>query len=257
MAQKYIGHVSSGKLVAACLNSPSSTTVSGDVLAIEELERMLQGDGVFAGRLKVDAAWHSHHVQAIVKPYYALLCKHRKSEDDEEFAEVVYLSPTTGTRMASIRDIRDPQHWVDSLTSPVRFVESFRNMCFAGDAEVSDVDIVVEIGPHGALSGPIHEIKTTLPEFQGADISYLTCLVRQNNAVSTMQTLAGKLVRKGYPVHMEAINFPLGRNKSDVRVLHELPHYPWYHVTRFRSESRFNSGSDPRHHTIRRTRIRL
>ena len=247
-AQKYIGHVSSGKLVAACLNSPSSTTVSGDVPAIEELERMLKGDGVFARRLKVDAAWHSHHVQAIVKPYHALLSKHRTSEDGV-LAEVVYSSPTTGTRMASVRDIRDPQHWVDSLTNPVRFVESFRNMCFAGEVEESDVDVVVEVGPHGALSGPIHEIKATLPEFQGADISYLTCLVRKNNAVSTMQALAGELVRKGYPVDMEAVNFPCGRNKSEVHVLHDLPHYPWNHVTRHWSESRFNKALRQRRET--------
>lgn len=231
--EKYLRRVSSGKLVAACMNSPISTTVSGDVPAVEELETILKEDHIFARRLKVEAAWHSHHVQSIAKPYRAFLEKFVKREDGV-LEDVIYSSPTTGRRMASVRDISTPQHWVDSLTNPVQFVESFRNMCFGGDGG-ADVDLVIEVGPHGALSGPIHEIMSTLPEFS---ISYLTCLVRKNNAVSTMQALACELVRKGYPVDMEAVNFPFGRNEA--RVLHDLPHYPWNHTTRHWSESRAN-----------------
>lgn len=247
--QKYIGHVTSGELVAACLNSPSSTTVSGDVPAIEELEKILKADGVFARRLVVDAAWHSHHVQAIAKPYHSLLSNHL-SGDDSELAQaacssVLYSSPTTGKRMASVRELCEPEHWVKSLTNPVRFTESFRNMCFDdNEGKEAAIDIVVEVGPHAALSGPINDIKTTLPEFQGSDISYVSCLVRKNNAVSTMQAMAIELLRKGYPVDMAAVNFP-SSGGSGFDVVVDLPSYPWNHSTSHWSESRFVREPSP------------
>ncbi|OBT75234.1 Type I Iterative Polyketide synthase (PKS) [Pseudogymnoascus sp. 05NY08] len=211
--EPYLERVSSGQLVAACMNSPTSTTVSGDASAIEELERMLHDEHIFARRLKVDAAWHSHHVQPIAKPYRAYLEKYVPPVNGE-LTDIVYSSPTTGTRIGSLAAINRPQHWVDSLTSPVQFVQAFRNMCFGDESDdaACEVDAVVEVGPHAALSGPIHEIKSTLPQFRNkSEISYHTCLVRKSNAVATMQALACELVRKGYPVNMEAVNFPHGR----------------------------------------------
>ncbi|KIM94092.1 hypothetical protein OIDMADRAFT_207730 [Oidiodendron maius Zn] len=245
-AEKFLDQVTSGQLVAACFNSPSSTTISGDASAVEELEGILKSQQIFARRLKVDAAWHSHHVQSIAKPYRSFLERYATPVEGE-LDSVIYSSPTTGQRMKSLKDISNSQHWVDSLTNPVRFVEAFRNMCFGDNEDESnavEVDMVIEIGPHGALSGPIHEIMSTLPEFRksGVDISYLTCLVRKNDAVSTVQALACELARKGYPVDMDAVNFPSGRNKHDVQVLHDLPHYPWNHTTRHWSESRLNQS---------------
>ncbi|KAI9879283.1 MAG: hypothetical protein M1830_009013 [Pleopsidium flavum] len=235
---KYISRVSSGKVMVACMNSPTSITVSGDVPAVEELETMLKEDNVFARRLKVDAAYHSHHMQPIADPYLAWLQKLVKAE--ERLADVIYSSPTTGTRMTSVEEIGSPKHWVRSLTHPVQFVEAFRNMCF-GDSSASapDVDVVIEVGPHAALSGPIQEM-LTLPEFKGCKISYLTCLVRKSSALDTMHALSCDLIRKGYPVNMNSINFPHGRH--GVRVLHDLPHYPWNHQTRHWSEPRFNKA---------------
>ncbi|OBT54633.1 Type I Iterative Polyketide synthase (PKS) [Pseudogymnoascus sp. 24MN13] len=204
--EPYLERVSSGQLVAACMNSPTSTTVSGDASAIEELERMLHDEHIFARRLKVDAAWHSHHVQPIAKPYRAYLEKYVPPVNGE-LTDIVYSSPTTGTGSGSLAAINRPQHWVDSLTSPVQFVQAFRNMCFGDESDdaACEVDAVIEVGPHAALSGPIHEIKSTLPQFRNrSEISYHTCLVRKSNAVATMQALACELVRKGYPVNMEA-----------------------------------------------------
>ena len=237
-AAKYIPRVSSGKLMVACMNSPTSITVSGDVPAIEELEVMLKEDKVFARRLKVDAAYHSHHMQPIADPYLAWLQKLIKAE--ERLDDVIYSSPTTGVRMTSVEEIGSPEHWVRSLTHPVQFVEAFRNMCLGGSsAGASDVDVVIEVGPHAALSGPIQEI-STLPEFKGCSISYLTCLVRKSSALDTMHTLACELIRKGYPINMNAINFPHGR--YGVEVLHSLPHYPWNHQTRHWSEPLVNKA---------------
>lgn len=235
---KYLSRVSSGKIMVACINSPTSITASGDVPAVEELEMILKKENIFARRLKVDAAYHSHHMQPIADPYLVWLKKLVKPE--ERLDNVIYSSPTTGRRMKSAKSIGDPKHWVESLTHPVLFVDAFRNMCFDdSSASAPDVDVVVEVGPHAALSGPIQEL-LTLPEFKGCEIPYLSCLVRKSSALDTMHALVCDLIRKGYPVNLGAINFPNGRD--GVRVLYDLPHYPWNHSTRHWSEPRLNKA---------------
>lgn len=241
-AEEYLKRVTAGRVVVACFNSPVSTTISGDVPGLVELEAMLKTDGIFVRRLKVEAAWHSHHVQAIAKPYRQFLERYMAPLTGD-IEDVVFTSPTTGERIKSRAAIGQPQHWVDSLVNPVKFIEAFRNMCFEDDG-ASVVDAVIEIGPHGALSSPIQNIISTLPEFAADEkdtpLSYHTTLIRRKNAVATMHALVADLVRKGYPVNMEAVNFPLGRNNA--HVLTDLPSYPWNHSVRHWSESRANKA---------------
>ncbi|KAG0646234.1 Highly reducing polyketide synthase [Hyphodiscus hymeniophilus] len=237
--EKYIPHITEGKIVVACLNSPTSITASGDIPGLDQLETMLVEDNVFARRLKVDAAYHSHHMQDIAEPYLVWLEKvlHAESAMD---AGVIYTSPTTGERMRNGDILCTPQHWVDSLVSPVQFVKSCTEMCLAdefGASGTPDVDLIIEVGPHAALAGPITEI-TKQPEFEGTSISYLSCLVRKTNAVDTMQNLACNLIKSGYPIDLGAVNFP--GNKSVLSVIPDLPSYPWNHKTRFWAETRYN-----------------
>lgn len=242
--QKYIDRVKSGKVVVACYNSPTSITASGDLSAVEELETYLKEDNVFARRLKVPAAYHSHHMQDIAAPYLEWL---RKLVQPEECSlTAIYSSPTTGTRMTSGKEISSPEHWVKSLTNPVQFIQAFREMCFGDDsAKTPDVNMVIEIGPHAALSGPIADIMA-LPDLKQLTIPYATCLVRKSSAVDTMHTLACELRRSGYPVQLEAVNFPHG--KDHVQVLQDLPTYPWNHQTRHWVEPRINQTHRQRPH---------
>jgi acyl transferase domain-containing protein len=244
---KYLSRVTAGKLGVACINSPNSVTVSGDVPAVEELETFLKEDKVFARRLKINAAYHSHHMEALGKPYLAFLGQYPQPEESN-LEDVIYSSPTTGRRMNSIKQINDPNHWVRSLTQPVQFEDAFRSMCFEDLEKSKDggidpaVDLVIELGPHAALSGPIQEIVSMLPDFAstGGKPSYMTALVRHQSALTTMHTLVSNLVRSGHPVDMKAVNFPYGRSPSKNKVLHDLPHYPWNHQSRHWTESKAN-----------------
>jgi acyl transferase domain-containing protein len=62
-------------IVIACENSPSSTTISGDegvlVSVLEEIKDCHRG--VLARRLKVDMAYHSHHMEDLSNKYIELL----------------------------------------------------------------------------------------------------------------------------------------------------------------------------------------
>lgn len=58
-----------GKAVVACVNSPQSVTISGDDAAVQEIEDLCKQDGVFARRLKVQQAYHSHHMDPFAADY--------------------------------------------------------------------------------------------------------------------------------------------------------------------------------------------
>lgn len=47
-AYKYTTKCTAGTIVVACINSPSSVTLSGDLAAIDEVETFLQGDDICA-----------------------------------------------------------------------------------------------------------------------------------------------------------------------------------------------------------------
>ncbi|GKZ39651.1 type I Iterative Polyketide synthase (PKS), partial [Aspergillus brasiliensis] len=63
-AQSYIDQLETGKAFVACINSPTSVTISGDVPAIEELEEAVRHKEVFSRRLAVEVAYHSHHMES-------------------------------------------------------------------------------------------------------------------------------------------------------------------------------------------------
>jgi acyl transferase domain-containing protein len=64
-----------GRLSVAASNSSSSVTVSGDEDAIAELEVVLEDEGTFFRRLKVDKAYHSAHMLPCSEKYRASIQK--------------------------------------------------------------------------------------------------------------------------------------------------------------------------------------
>ncbi|XXG96001.1 hypothetical protein Hte_002278 [Hypoxylon texense] len=241
-ARTYVERLtSSGKAVVACINSPQSVTIAGDISAVEKIEEMCKQESVFARRLRVDTGYHSHHMQPVAGPYLELLRKHMESEDpaDDETPEVAFSSPVTGGRVTSVGKIAAPEHWVASLLQPVRFVEAFTDMVLGGvdEAGGSNIDVIIEVGPHTALAAPIREI-LSLSEFEGLDLPYSGCLVRNEHAGDSMRSTSMNLLREGLPIDMHSINFP--RGDPALQVLTDLPSYPWNHSNRHWQESRVN-----------------
>jgi acyl transferase domain-containing protein len=63
----------SGIVSVACINSPISTTITGDKEAVADLQQILENASVFNRLLKVDTAYHSHHMKIISPKYLAAL----------------------------------------------------------------------------------------------------------------------------------------------------------------------------------------
>lgn len=256
----------SGKAVIACVNSPQSVTMSGDVNAIQEIEDLCKQDGVFARRLKVQQAYHSHHMKPFAETYRERL-RNQMARDIlqvgkqhpqkvEEELKVIFSSAVTGGRITNIKDIASPDHWVGSLVQPVQFVDAFIDMVLGDilDPTGRSIDLLLEVGPHTALGGPIREI-LSLPDFKGTELPYWGCLVRDEHAGDTMRSVAINLLREGQPLIMSQINFPvLAYNDEGPRVLTDLPSYPWNHTMRHWQEARINQAirerSQPPHELL-------
>ncbi len=241
--EPYLSRISLEKIVLACVNSPSSVTISGDVDAIEELEASLNAKGIFARRLKVGVAYHSHHMKPQEREYMAALQQHLRQQGT--LNGIHYSSPVTGKWVHSAKQL-GPQNWVNNMVQPVLFAQSLLTMCtgtepFSKDSE-GNIDMLIEIGPHSALAGPIRQT-LSLPEVKKLGISYGCCLERSSDAVQTMQNLVCSLLTKGYPVDLGQVNFP--HDDSELQVLNDLPSYSWNHSVSYWTESRLNK--DHRH----------
>ncbi|KAG9190441.1 hypothetical protein G6011_08529 [Alternaria panax] len=237
--QEYISDISSeGQVVVACINSPSSVTISGDLDALEEVATRLEADDVFARKLKVPLAYHSHHMEFMAEEYQSCLEK-LLGPTQEGDLDITFASPVTG-RIITSRSAFSAAHWVRNLVSPVLFSSALESMVFGtteadGEARTlpaSKVSVFLEIGAHDTLSGPVRQ---TLRETR---VPYLSCLKRPFNAVDTMQDVACALVARGYPVHLATVNKPLSNPSRQPKYINNLPEYPWNHQTAYRIEPR-------------------
>lgn len=241
-----------GKAVVACVNSPSSVTIAGDESAVQKVLELATKDGVFARRLKVETGYHSHHMIPIAESYRQALRAALGSEDgiNDKELQVIFSSPVTGSRISHAKQLADPEHWVGSLLQPVEFVKSFTDMVLGDLDELkSNIDIVLEVGPHTALGGPVKEI-LSLPEFEGLTIPYMGCLVRNENARDCMLAMALNLLRKGQQISLSQLGSSFSHTP---RTLTDLPSYPWNHSVRHWVESRHSQayrGRDQEFHHL-------
>lgn len=239
-AAPYVHAAKSGRAVVACANSPSSSTVSGDEAAITEIEIALRADGIFARKLAVDRAYHSHHMREAADGYLQDLdgLEHGLPAD-----EVTFISSVIGLKKTTAFG---PEYWVDNLVSKVRFAEAVREALRGDDATLSKPTFpIVEIGPHNALAGPVRQILTSIESPSGT--SQHSALLRRKNAVDTVGTLAAELLTLGCPLNIERLHTIFSPHFHP-RVLTSLPSYPWNRSTKYWHESRLSKEHRFRKH---------
>ncbi|PKX97535.1 type I polyketide synthase [Aspergillus novofumigatus IBT 16806] len=200
---KYLDEVPDARVVVACINSHSSTTLSGDSASIQELERRIQADGQFARRLKVEIAYHSPHMETVASHYLDSL--HDVSPLRADGDEIKMFSSVTGT-LVSNADL-GASYWVANLLNPVDFLGALNSLLSYTETNQGKksrragkpyANILIEIGPHFALKGPIKQTLGSEP--RTSDVSYLSVLQRESDACATALEVAGELFASGYPV---------------------------------------------------------
>ena len=226
---KYLTSVD-GRATVACHNSPSSVTISGDANVLEVVKAKLDAEKIFAKMVKTGGkAYHSHHMKPVAAIYEQLVQNARLS------APFYPPAPSSAKMVSSVTNsiitkdaVVDETYWSANLCSPVLFNQAVRTIVTS--LEFSKVDMLIEIGPHSALSGPIKQIKAEL----GLEkLGYIPTLLRGNNSASQLLKVAGELFLRDYPLDMERatlIEEPLPSGKihlSKGTVLVDLPTYQW------------------------------
>ena len=241
---------SKGKAVVACVNSPRSITISGDRAAIISLQSTLEARQIFARRLAVSTAYHSHHMAIVAESYLAALQHLPKPTAAKG---ITFYSSVTGHAIDG--EQLDSAYWVQNMVSQVRFSQSLQGLCKGpgGDESAADpnwgkpaVDLILEVGPHSALAGFVKQNFATLGETK---IGYSSCLVREKSGVGTILGAVSNLYMAGYPVDLKAVNSD--GFKAEHQVLVDLPAYPWDRSISYWHESRLSldcrKRSAPRH----------
>lgn len=237
-------HVGGGRLVVACINSPSSVTLSGDADAVDSLCEVLGQQGIFARKLQVDTAYHSHHMVAVAADYMAAI------SDIEVMAHAsqsnVSMFSSCAASLVSPEEL-GPAYWVRNLVSPVHFAEAVQDVVrprsttkdgssSSKRASENNVDLLVEIEPHSALRGPALQSIGSLNAAGLDNIPYLSALVRNENSITTSLRLAGELFARALPVNFAKIN----PGTATAKVLIDVPKYPWNHSRRYWAETRYS-----------------
>lgn len=207
-------------VVIGCENSPSSVTLSGDIDVLEVVTADIKAryPDAFVRALKVQCAYHSHHMKRVAGNYAAML------------QHLTYGAPTIPFYSSVTGELLEgpinASYWVQNLISPVLFLSAGNTML--GN---STTPLLLEVGPHSALAGPIRQ--TVKASARTAD--YIPTLVRGADAASCMLECTGSLFQRGCPIDFNAIN-------SIGKVLVDLPTYPWQRDGHYWSESRLSQS---------------
>lgn len=228
----FVNQMKKGTVTVACVNSPNSTTISGDEAAIDELKDFLDEQAIFNRKLKVDSAYHSHHMKKVADQYQLSL---ESITTTETRSDVSFFSSVTGAKK---KTHFGPAYWTKNLVSKVRFSDAVKLLSAemaASKRAGASANIFVEIGPHAALSGPLRQSLAS----SNLKYSYVSALVRNRHAVQTVSELAGQLFENGYPVDLTA-SISLTGSAGQPKTLGNLSPYPWDHSTSFWHESRLS-----------------
>ncbi|KAM0323352.1 hypothetical protein ACHAQA_008945 [Verticillium albo-atrum] len=232
-----------GRISVAACNSDSSVTLSGDADAIDEVQLVFEEEKKFARKLKVDKAYHSHHMVSCSESYVKALeaCNIRILQGNEhcKWYSSVY-QQTTVSATSAIK--LGGEYWKHNMLSPVLFAQALENAASSEEA----FNLAIEIGPHPALKGPALE---TLQGFYKRPLAYTGTLQRNKNDIEALSSALGYAWARFNTSFVEfaRLNQRLDPTAQRApRLLSSLPTYSWDHARIYWHESRLTRAFNQR-----------
>ena len=232
----------------AAVNSPESTTLSGDIEAVSSLQKSLEAEGIFARLLKTSGnAYHSHHMAALGMGYedtaQVALSEISKIVDQEQssLSTIEWHSSVTPFKTPN-RERITASYWRKNLESPVLFSDAVQQMV---KNEANPLDLLLEIGPHPALSGPLKQIRVALQQTSHSMPAYLGTIVRGKDALASMLSLAGNMFLLNASINLTAVNAVDEIHEGQKRLVHgslciDWPNYSYHYGPILYHENRWN-----------------
>ncbi|CAI7640712.1 unnamed protein product [Penicillium glandicola] len=226
------------RLSVAAYNSSASVTISGDRDAIIEAKLKLDEDKKFARVLKLDTAYHSHHMLPCAQHYLDALrsCNIRPVLPTGESSSPVWLSSVyAGEAMSEARHSElSAEYWVANMTQPVLFSGALEDALTTPEGAF---DLGLEVGPHPALQSPTLQ---TIQDMGKAKLPYSGVLSRGKNDLSVFAEALGMLwtyCERG-TIDFARYDRTFFFNATKVSFVRDIPTYPWDHERRYWFESR-------------------
>ncbi|KAI9687177.1 MAG: putative Hybrid PKS-NRPS biosynthetic cluster [Bathelium mastoideum] len=242
------------RIRVAASNAPASVTLSGDADAIQEAKQIFEEEGIFARVLKVDTAYHSHHMLRCVNQYRDYLkqqeIKVHRPREGCTWASSVY--GDVDMLQGPLKSLTD-QYWVDNMVQPVLFSQAVEFALL----QKPSLALALEVGPHPVLKGPIGQ---TMKALEKPAMPYVGSLERGKRDSYAISAALGHLWSYLGPAF---VNFNVWRNLGShdsrkPRLLKGLPSYSWDHETVYWHESRISNnyrlGTDCQHELLGRLR---
>lgn len=221
-----------GRACVAAVNSKNSVTLSGDQDAIEELRIIFDDEGKLPKVLKVDTAYHSHHMRAASSKYLeSLLALNLQTGDG---GRATWVSSVTGT-VFERRDLQ-ASYWETNMSQPVLFLQAVESAF----AMAGSFDLLVELGPHPALKGPTLQ---TAQEQTSLDSPYTGLFSRGRSSIMSLaEGLGHAWTHLGTnTVNLAGFDQALTGIVTSTKpgILKDLPKYAWDHKAEYWHESRY------------------
>ncbi|KAM0233339.1 hypothetical protein ACHAP5_010426 [Fusarium lateritium] len=230
----HLGAAASSRITIACHNSPASVTVSGDADVIDSLKQRLDEQDIWNRLLRTGgAAYHSPQMLQIAEKYHEAL---KDISGGVPGSNITWASSVTAEEVGDTPITRD--YWVHNLVSPVRFTDALKKTC-VGENGTRKVDLLLELGSHFQLEGPI---KQTLRTYTGesAKIHYAGSLKRGEDAQLRMLEMLRSLFLDKSPVAFWKAN--AGFSTTTPQLLTDLPPYPFDHSKTYWHEGRVSKA---------------
>ncbi|KAJ6020506.1 hypothetical protein N7540_006010, partial [Penicillium herquei] len=226
-----------GRICVAASNSSASVTLSGDADAIDEVKEVLEDEKKFARLLKVDKAYHSHHMLPCAAPYIEAVQRSGIQIRDRSHASTTWISSVYGKDIDNVNDSITDTYWSNNMINPVLFSQA---VSFAVGA-LGPFDMAIEVGPHPALKGPALQ---TIQEVSGNELPYSGTCSRGKDSIKAFSSALGVMwtYLGEHAVDFSRLDdalFPRGRR---ARLLKGLPAYSWDHDRIYWHESRISTA---------------
>lgn len=191
-------------------NGPASSVVSGTPAAIDALVRALDGEGVFARRVRVSYASHCSSIETIRAPLLDALGELHPRPGMVPMYSTVELGHLDGERL-------DSAYWYRNLRQPVRFAEAI-------NATIADGHrYFVEISPHPNMSVALAGLLEAHPDRPAG--AALGTLRRGEGGLSRALLALGELHCMGF--HVDWPTYFAGVDVQTLLPTRALPTYPF------------------------------
>ena len=184
------------RLSVAIRNSPTSTVLSGDRAALEEVVAALQARGVICRDVRIGYASHSPQMDALVPDLLRALEGIRPQP-----GTVPFYSTVTGALLGGAE--LDAAYWCRNEREPVLFSGTLSRLIEEGH------DVFLDIGPHPILARAVRQNLT----HAGRRGAVLASLRRDEDGRAVLLDSLGALFARGRPVRWHRL-YPLGPTRQ-------------------------------------------